>query len=100
MGGSKLDLLRIKALALTLIGEHAAKATAALSQLEAPHAYECQSGDIFTVLDSLMKELDVDENEFERNEYLSDDIIAVPNFHIFRIRITTRWWRTSSQPTS
>jgi len=71
-GDAKLDLLQIKALAMTLTGEYAQKATAALSQLDGPHAYEYQSNDIIAVLENLKDQFlenkkELDEDEFETN---------------------------------
>ena len=69
---SKLDFLQVKAVAMTLIGEHAAKAIAALSQLQAPRAYGYQSDDIIAVLGNwkgrfLENKEELDEDEFELN---------------------------------
>jgi len=71
-GDAKLDLLQIKALAMSLTGEHAAKANAALSQLGEPHAYEYQSNDIIAVLENLKDQFlenkkELDEDEFDTN---------------------------------
>jgi len=71
-GDAKLDLLQIKALAMSLTGEHAARATSALEKLDGPHAYEYQSNDIIAVLENLKDQFlenkkELDEDEFETN---------------------------------
>jgi len=71
-GDAKLDLLQIQALAMSLTGEHAAKATAALKTLDGPHAFEYQSNDIIAVLDNLKDQFlenkkELDEDEFDTN---------------------------------
>lgn len=71
-GDAKLDLLQIKALAMSLTGEHAVKANAALAQLGEPHAYEYQSNDIIAVLENLKDQFlenkkELDQDEFDTN---------------------------------
>ena len=71
-GDAKLDLLQIQALAMSLTGDHAAKATAALQKLDGPHAYEYQSNDIIAVLENLKDQFlenkkELDEDEFDTN---------------------------------
>jgi len=67
-----------------LTGEHAAKATAALSQLEAPHAYEYQSNDIIAVLENLKDQFlenkkELDEDEFETNSAFERKKLGLAN---------------------
>ena len=45
--------VKIQAVAMSLTGVHAAKATTALQQLDGPHAYEYQSNGIIVVLENL-----------------------------------------------
>ena len=54
---AKFGLLQIRALAMSFTGEHAAKATTALQQLDGPHAYEYQSNGIIVVLENLKDKL-------------------------------------------
>jgi len=71
-GDSKLDLLQLQALAMSLTGDHATKAAAALQKLDGPHAYEYQSNDIIAILEGLKDQFlqnkkDLDEEEFDTN---------------------------------
>jgi len=71
-GDAKLDLMQIQALAMSLTGDHATKATAALEKLDGPHAYEYQSNDIIAVLENLKDQFlenkkELDEDEFDTN---------------------------------
>jgi len=103
-GDSKLDLLQIKALAMTLTGEHAAKATAALSQLEAPHAYEYQSNDIIAVLENLKDQFlenkkELDEDEFETNSAFERKKLGLVNEVKFANKDKTEKTATSDAKT-
>jgi len=83
-GDSKLDLLQIQALAMSLTGEHATKAVAALSKLNGPHAYEYQSNDIIAVLENLKDQFlqnkkELDEDEFETNSAFERKKLGLAN---------------------
>ncbi len=56
-GDAEFGLLQIQALAMSLTGEHAATPTAALQQLDGPHACEYQSNGTIAVLENLKYQL-------------------------------------------